>query len=342
MELVDNPYVSDFTRKTLAQFGWQDNDPIPADLGEWLVKVKETLPTSSRTDILIDANLMAPGAVEFVKAQLAEAKSVAAVLDKQKEKQQQLEKIAPQIRGQYESVLRQLEVVDDRAAQESASGPAESAPAKTEDAPAQTEKDPAPAPAAPGETETALAAFSPAPVIPFCPRCGWNMRQKFESVPTERDKEDFLATILGNSRFRKTYELFGGKIVITLRSLMAEENRLIYRQLVLDQADKQVATEAEWYLRFQDYRLACSLERVATAAGKVLAEIPELNVSGFKTSETEPFATPIPAQLQFVNKTALGHEATRRLIAQNLSNFQRLVEAMEAMALEPSFWDGIQ
>ena len=49
MELVENPFVSDFTKKTLRQFGWKDNDAIPADLSGLLLKIKE-LEASLRKD----------------------------------------------------------------------------------------------------------------------------------------------------------------------------------------------------------------------------------------------------------------------------------------------------
>ena len=74
MELVDNPYVSEFTRKTLEQFGWKDKDPIPTALGELLLKIKETIPASPRHDVLVDAGLMAPEMITQIKEMLAEAK----------------------------------------------------------------------------------------------------------------------------------------------------------------------------------------------------------------------------------------------------------------------------
>ena len=146
--------------------------------------------------------------------------------------------------------------------------------------------------------------------------------------------------MLGGQRFRKKYELFGGKVVVTFRSVLAEENKLIYRQLVLDQAVDKVRTQAEWYVQLMDYRLACSLDTITDDAGKVLAEMPEL------VMPTGPFdadgQTPIVAQLDIINKNILAQEATRRLVGVPLRQFQRLVEGLEAMALEPSFWTGIE
>ena len=179
-------------------------------------------------------------------------------------------------------------------------------------------------------------------ILPFCPRCGWDMRQKFEVQPTDRDKEDFLATLLGGARFKKSYELFGGKIVVTFRGLLADENKLIYRQLLADQKNNKVTTEAEWFVQMMDYRLSCSLEDIKDKVGKAIAVVPELNEQQFTQNPDMPLETALVKQLDFVNTTILAQEVTRRLVATHLRQFQRLTEALEAMALEPSFWNGIE
>jgi hypothetical protein len=336
MELVENPYVSEFTRKTLEQFDWKDGDPIPVVLGDTLLKFKEqaTGNVLARTDVLVDAALMQEEDVAAVKALLAEAKTAGEDLKKRQTKQQELEKIAPQLRAQYETVMGQLEIVDDRehAAEEVA--PAQVA---QENTPATRAAPPEPPP----EPEPPAPTMTPA-ILPFCPRCGWDMRQKFEAMPTDRDKEDFLATLLGGSRFRKRYELLGGKIIVTLRGLLAEENKLIYRQLVLDQQANKIATESEWFVQMMDYRLACSLESIAISTGKVIAVVPELSEMPFTPDKEQPLVTPLVAQLHYVNNTVLAQEVTRRLVGLHLRQFQRLLEALEAMALEPSFWTGIE
>ena len=329
MELVDNPYVSEFTGKTLEQFGWKDKDPIPTALGELLLKIKETLPVSPRHDVLVDAGLMAPEMIAQIREMLAEAKVAGKEQEKKKEKQQELNKIAPQLRAQYENAMSQFEVVDDR--EESVKETSKPA-APPETKPAELPPEPEPA---------SQSASAPA-ILPFCPRCGWDMRQAFEILPTDRDKEDFLATILGGSRFRKRYELLGGKIIVTFRGLLAEENKLVYRQLILDQQEAKIATEAEWFVQLMDYRLSCSLESIASSTGKVIAMMPELSEMPFAPDKKNPLATPLVDQLNYLNNTVLAQEVTRRLVGLHLRQFQRLLEALEAMALEPSFWTGIE
>lgn len=324
MDLIEHAYTSDFTKKTLQQFGWKDGDSIPADLGSLMLSMKETLPASKKTDVLVDRELMSAEQIASIEAMLKEAAQYAKKKKQNEEIEEKSAAMSPSVAEAYRKITEEQaapEIIDDRASP--AADP------------------PPPVPVEPIEEQIiAIPSEEPKPAAVFCPRCGWDARLKFDVVPTNRDKEDFLSTLLGGQRFRKKYELFGGKVVVTFRSVLAEENKLIYRQLVLDQAVDKVRTQAEWYVQLMDYRLACSLDTITDDAGKVLAEMPEL------VMPTGPFdadgQTPIVAQLDIINKNILAQEATRRLVGVPLRQFQRLVEGLEAMALEPSFWTGIE
>lgn len=324
MELVENPHVSDFTRKTLEQFNWAVGDPIPADLGALLLSMKSALPSSSRTDVLIDATLLSAENKQQVLDMLATAKRVKANRDKVEAVEAATAEMTPDVAALYQ----QLEnagptIVDDRNA------PKETPPPAPEEKPTAEQ-----APPASGTT-------SPMVILPFCPRCGWDMRQRFDIEVTDIDKQDFLAATIGGTRFERKFKLMGGKFVLVFRSMLADENRLIHRQLILDQNKKDVVTEAEWFLRMLEYRLACSLDRVEGEDGRLLHEVPTLEKMPHTPPEDSPLETALVPLLKFVNGTVLAHEVTRRLAGQHLRHFQRLVEALEAMALEPSFWNGI-
>ena len=115
----------------------------------------------------------------------------------------------------------------------------------------------------------------------------------------------------------------------------------MYRQLVLDQQENRVTTEAEWFTQMMDYRLACAVEQISDKSGRVLAVVPELPMQ-LTPNADKPLQTALPAQLEFISKQVLAQETTRRLVTAQLRQFQRLLEALEAMALEPSFWTGIE
>lgn len=344
MELVENPYVSDFTKATLEQFGWKVNDPIPGDLGELLLQIRDKLPPSKRIDVLIDAELMTEEDVEKVKNSLKVAKDAG----KKKEAAEKLKEatadMAPSVAEAYKKMM-ETQIVDDRA--DAAEFVPQTPPATQPDVvivqTADADK-PAEPPSAP--VEEALPpptgdVEGPMAILPFCPRCGWNMQQKFDVDVSDADKEDFLATLLGGNRFTRDYELAGGRMVVRLRSLLADENFLIQRQLLLDQNAGEIFSEAEWFLRLAEYRLVCSLEAIIDSSGKPTMLNPVLADVKFTPPEDQPNQTALPTARQFINTKALAHEVTRRLISTHLRRFQRLVEALEAMALEPSFWNGI-
>lgn len=332
MELVETPFVSDFTKKTLAQFGWQDGDAIPAELGDKMLKMKETLPASKRTDVLIEKEKLSEAQIGEITALLAAAKEEAAKRDKKKALNKKTANMSPSVREAFEKMSANdaPQIIDDRDAPAPAPEPEKTPQPVQEAAAVERAPEPQPEPVAP--------VAAPA-VVPFCPRCGWDMRMKFEIVPTIKDKEDFLTTLLGGNRFKKSYELFGGKMTVTFRSMLAEENKLVYRQLTLDQQEKRITTEAEWFVQMMDYRLACSLDTISDKDGKIVSEMPLLPEMEFTADSKE---TTLVAQLRLINKNILAQEVTRRLVGMHLRQFQRLVEALEAMAAEPSFWTGIE
>lgn len=340
MELADNSHISDFTKRTLAQFGWKDGDPIPAELGGLLMQLKENSPRSARTDVLIDINVVPEEGTAAVKQLLAAAKDFLAKKTKIDEINAKAENMAPSVAAAFKQMQlqeEQAQIIDDRDVEHA---PAASAP---ESAPVQEPK-----PAAPQETQAGAATTPsvpeplPLPILPFCGRCGWDNRNKFETPITDTDKQDFLMAVLGNKRFKKKFELMGGNLVVTFRTPLAEENRLIHRQLVLDQNAKRIVTEAEWFAQFLDYRCAVSLEKTEDKDGLPLATVPELSEVKYTPPENEPFQTPLVALLDYVNTNVLAHEVTKRLVGTHLRQFQRVVESLEAMALEPSFWNGIE
>lgn len=325
MDIVSPAYISESTKKTLQQFGWIETDPIPDTLGEMLLKIKETLPPSSRVDVLIDKEVMPPEAIEQVTTLLREAKAYGEKKRRDAEREAAEANMTESVREAYRK-FAEAEVVDDRGEE-----------------PAQAEPEPSAAPEVVIEddppSETGLDM--PSAIFPFCPRCGWDMKQKYDVEITDNDKEDFLATLLGGSRFKRAYEIAGGRMKIVFRSMLADENFMVQRQLLLDQNNNEIFSEAEWFLRLAEYRMACSLESIADASGKLIYANPELQDIKFTPPEDKPTQTPLVVARQTVNSKALAHEVTRRLIATQLRQFQRLVEALEAMALEPSFWNGI-
>ena len=119
MELVEGVYASDFTKKTLAQFGWKDGDAIPTELGPMLLAIKEQTPASTRSDVLIDAEKLTPEHIEKVKDLLARAHAFAQRQKRNAELDKATASMSPTVADAYKKVQEQKEnapqIIDDRA-----------------------------------------------------------------------------------------------------------------------------------------------------------------------------------------------------------------------------------
>ncbi len=323
-------YVSEFTKKTLEQFGWVAGDPIPQNMGDLIAKISERAPASKKAGVYIDADVLTEADTAAIKHALEVAKNGGDIkkapfdpgIPMPESTRQLLESL------QNTDNTATVEIVDDRGVEQAQEPPAVE---KKEDTPAEQPIIPEPLPEAPA-------------IEPFCPRCSWDMRYKFEVEVTDADKEAFVAITLGGERFKKTYDIFAGKYVIRFRSMLAEENTEIHHQLLIDQKNGDFLSDTEWFLRFFEYRLACSIESI-TVNDKLLIEAPELwDVTGRELPNKSDVATDprIVRLRKYVIGDALKGEITRRMVAAQFRQFQRLYEALEAMALEPNFWKGIE
>jgi len=334
-------FVSEFTKKTLAQFDWQPGDPLPVNLGTVLSDIKERTPPSQVPGLFVDINNMTPEDIELVKTTLTGAK----IGIEQAKQQQEFERKTSGLSESAKKIYAELEsdkettstqIIDDR--KQAEAPPAAAAEVKPE---SPKEAEPEPNLKGPLTTPPEPLADTQEPLPVFCPRCAWDIRREFDVEVTETDKEAFIAITLGNERFKKTFELMGGKYKVRFRSLLAEENTIIHHQLLLDQRDNHFLSDTEWFLRMFEYRLACSIEEVVLD-GKLIAAIPELDTVSATTElpnkADDPKKPAVVRLREYAIVGVLRNEITRRLVGNQFRMFQRLCETLEAMALEPNFW----
>lgn len=326
MDVIDTSnYVSDFTKRTLQQFGWEQGDPLPANFGEILSAVQERTAPTKTTGLIVDIELMSEDDISIIKEALTAAKAAVVSARKRQRLDAATAGLSESARAIYSKLdsAEDTQIIDDRAEVKPEPQPVEAPP-------------PAPAVELPPVLTTTPDA---APAV-ICPRCTWNMRQEYDVEITEFDKEAFVAITLGGERFKKMYTLLKDKYVITFRGLLAEENTLIHHQLLLDQKDGDFLSDTEWFLRMFEYRLACSIERIAVE-GQIprpfpeLAEVREMQLPN-KTDDKQK--SDLVRLRAYVLNDQLKSELTRRLVSAQFRQFQRLYESLEAMALEPNFW----
>jgi hypothetical protein len=334
-------YVSDATRKTLEQFGWNTGDPIPENMGEIFADLLTRVGTSKVAGLYLDINSLSAADVDIVKAALAAAKTGKSVaVDEIKATAENIAMdestriLLAKLAAQKADAAEAVQIVDDRSEIETDTADAAPADDDKSDAPIKSEL-----PEAPSTLD--------APAIePFCPRCNWDMRLKFEEEVTQNDKEAFVAITLGGTRFEKTYELFDGQYSVRFRSLYADENSEIHHQLLIDQRAGDFLNDTEWFLRFFEYRLACSISRIVIKNKpeiivRELADVKDAVLPNEINTGSGPELTPLVRLRKYVLSSTLKNEITRRIVGNQFRQFQRLYETMEAMALEPNFWKGI-
>lgn len=200
----------------------------------------------------------------------------------------------------------------------------------------------APEPAASQETPPAAPVVETAAPLPVthCPRCSWDMSITFSAEPTTEDIQNFVISILGNSRFIKNVPLMDGKMSVSYRTLTAKESRMILQQLRYDTLAGRVATEAEWLVAMLEYRLVCGLAALYDETGASIVEVPPSEEWSFTVADPTKETLLVP-MCNWFNEEGITNESLRRIVGTHHRQFQRIVETLESRTAEPNFWRGI-
>lgn len=176
----------------------------------------------------------------------------------------------------------------------------------------------------------------------ICPHCGWDTRKKELTEVTDDDKANFVQSLLGGLRFKKTYSLFGGKLRIVYRTLTTYESDMAYKQVLID-AQKDIHTKAiadsSFYWRtLMAYRAMMAVERVESDINVV--EVPP--VSEIEADPAEPPNTKIFALFDSLVEQIMPNEALRNAISHTYTEFNALCEKLQSMAESKDFWNAIK
>lgn len=202
--------------------------------------------------------------------------------------------------------------------------------------PAAAAPEPEPeAPVSPPEESGDAGGIVP---VQVCPRCLWNLSHAFEAWPTPQDRVAFVATILGSSRFVKSYAVMGGGITLWFRSLLAAETDLIFKQMRYDALNQQILGEVDYFSRLNVYRLTCMLYKITDERGAIVTEVPD--PLGIPYDE-QPGETLLVPFVGWFNDNVCTTESLRHIASQHHRQFQRVVEALEAQTGNADFWKGI-
>jgi hypothetical protein len=177
------------------------------------------------------------------------------------------------------------------------------------------------------------------PVVGTCIHCGWPVGKTDRTNPTTRDKQAFVASVLGQKRFYKTYDLFAGQLRITFRTLTTDECDLVVKQLVEDWNQGKISGPAHSVAEATRYQLTLGLEAVETSVGTI--KLPVLAEYEYDTTALGK-DTVLPDVIEYVRTKALTNETLRRVVAKAYGHFMDTVSKLEAMAEDSDFWQATE
>ncbi len=361
--------ITDYTRQQLQALGWQDGDPVPEEFGQRLALVRATLPGEARAKLL-DVRQLPETVQHELREILRAAKQKRETRSADTHTEANLENLHPQVREAAKQAMKIQQQFEEPTVTFASVSPVLQAAASTSttppaDASDRSPRNPAPEPTStpswsptftpPQPPPTADAAQDAAerveptadtgasPKLTHCPRCAWDLSAPFETPPTEADKCAFVASIFGIAPFQKQYMLMGGHLGFTFRELTPGETDLVTQQCGYDVHEGRIIGDGQFLAAVWQYRLCLSLRHVLKS-GVVHVAVPSVTdhaAIGYRPEPGVP-STPLPALQQWVHTYALRTESLRRLASIHHQQFQRLVESLEAMVSEPSFWRGIE
>ena len=119
----------------------------------------------------------------------------------------------------------------------------------------------------------------------ICPRCGFDIDLEYNPFPvTDKDRIQYVYSILGGTDFVKTYDVADGLLSITYSAPSAYVNRMIEDQLKYDSRANRTTTYDQSYINSIRYGLAASLRNVKCNYGNDSnAPIPDIDSAIFET-----------------------------------------------------------
>ena len=147
---------------------------------------------------------------------------------------------------------------------------------------------------------------------------------------TPEEKMAFLDAVIGNTRFTKTYSLFGGRITVKLRSLTLDELNAMAAW-----AFKQAVADPSWHLsgRGRKYALAAQVEMFNGV------ELHPLETPLFETLESDGKTTKPPA---WVNRDSYWDDKGAGVvdaILNCLADFNNRYRVLYSKAQDENFWN---
>lgn len=176
-----------------------------------------------------------------------------------------------------------------------------------------------------------------------CPHCQWDLSITDDVEPSSSDKDSYVHSLLGGKSWLKSFGLYKGKLLVTFRTLMADELDAIYQQVQFESRARPEQTTMDFVETVNRYRLCLQLQSLK--GDDVHHDLPAgLNTdtnpnaqSHWQADPDENNPTALPQIVKYLKKTVLTTESLYRVIALKGAEFNRLFAKMEVMADSPDF-----
>jgi hypothetical protein len=325
---MTNPAVVGLVRTQLEALGWTDEDPVPPNLPQLFQSIKQSAVTDLQTrydaaseadkpeilaqlrkiedDSFFRVENLPPEFVVAAQQQLFLAIQEAKEVLEESQKMAEIDaKLPPQIQGEERAkILERL------------TNPEQKAEA---------------------EAETPIpAVITPEPT--YCPCCSWNLKEKYEIEVTDADKEAYVAAVLGNGRFRKSYDLFGGRGSIAFRTLLVSEVDAIRFYLFEQAALGKITNDTVYIALWNSSKALLSLDSVHYDGKPTVYSSSYEGVARSKGDIAQ--AAGLAEHLHSLNEM-VQQDTLRALVFAQFEKFEMLVEQLKIRANDLNFYSGI-
>jgi hypothetical protein len=171
----------------------------------------------------------------------------------------------------------------------------------------------------------------------FCPACGTNLKLLKEREVDDEDKNRWLRHILGEGRFSKTYDLYGGQIIITLQTRTVSELEAVFEQLKREPVVTDgtlLGVEPEFLSKLNGYMLVYALESVSGVEVPPYKAVTEENYP----AEGDDDKISLPVARAYRERLASLSPALLASMGDCLVDFDHLTTTLRQHGADSDFW----
>ena len=142
-------------------------------------------------------------------------------------------------------------------------------------------------------------------------------------VATDEDRKEFLRALLGDRKYTKRYELFGGTVKVVCRDLTMTEEDALFAEMARLQREGEITTDADWELMLDRLRLLVATDALTVMDKQLAASV----------DWTKPLAPQSAAQL-----SSLANGTVYRALLRVVRQFGELLDSLLDRSMNSDFW----